>query len=1375
MEDESMLVDVAPATMPDSRPLYRLISKTRRLLRASWVFTGLCLTIGLALGALVLTSLIDIAIPIWPTTRLEIPIWWGVTLTIPHIATALRVTALILVVAPAGWAFMVGVVGPLFRRLSAENVARRIEAHLPGIHNRLVSAIDLDSRQKRGPMSSVFYRKLLTEALDRIGCFRPHTALDTGSMKRAGLTAMGSILALVLLGILFHGSLSTAMARIFQPFADIPPASSVAYDVKPANADVLSKELVTFAAEVAHGQPHKLWLQVYAGKGNDRKLFDLSPDKNKPSLWTCTIDCDSLADGLKEGFKYRILGGGTWSPEYQIKVVERPEITGIRTFVHYPPYMSLPQRKETTTQDNKKVTGPEEAQVELEVQVRGQVATGELQVGQLGRTPIPVEDQSERIWFTKELPPGIMPDGAWNWETKQGQTFHTEPAAFGTHGHWFQNDPLGHKVEVGEALFVDAYIVPGQEPEAIMLQWHDGASWDHGAVWGADRIREGAAGTESKRLMGSLPAAGKWVRLKAPARELGLEDKVVRGMAFKLHGGQVYWKASGSMRIEKEGLLTERTFPMTLKEEGVWTGKFPLEIRRKLTDKALADLRKDNVPEGVLAKLKTLKDQEIERRQFEKDLARMLSKGEQELFQGLVMKHAAVVDQGLFRTELRSERGHANKNMDEIRYKVEIDQPPAFVQVLPGVNTTLTKPQPLPLSITVMDDYSLEDVSMIIQRGVGASLLETRVGNGEERHVLQQFEQPETTPRPLITYLKQSSQLRAGEEIRYAIEARDRKGQKTRTAFFTVKISDEPAAADKQLTEFEKSHDPFREKYLQLIGEQKKVQEKLEKMSGQYAELIAKREAFNKETLAGNLETKVDPKTGQKEPEPAPKLDPELAKKLAELQKELAALSKDEDKNAKTADQLNTELAKMTEQANQLQMLPRPIAEQMQQTQKTFEQMVAQAMKDMTAQTTQAADPKQGLPDLKGMKDKADRVGKEMEGIKNRLDALAKARQEMRDELAKALRDLQKQLLNEVGGLTERELKDLQDYLAKLREDMKILQQRQQNLADKTDKADANDVAKTEKNQMDLDKDLEKLLADARKVLAAKKRKPRGDDPEFPEAPYTPDGKEVKVPPKEKDTDEPLPGQKDKKNPMNGDKTGDPMKKDDLDKEEPLFMPNLGGEKPVLDKRFDKKDRPVKPKPGDKDNPNDPDARKADLQDKQNQRMQDLDSAMKSLGSDQDTLGKMMDALQQAMKGNKGQKGKPQEGKPQPGEPNEADSAMDQLAQMLQSPKMQQAMAMAQRMRQGQPGQPGQQSQPGQPQPNSGTTGNLQGGPVANNPLQGDLSKFDPATRAVLLKLPPRLREEIRQGMEEKGPEAYKAFIEDYFNRLTKIKEPGKP
>src|ERR1700730_2523481 len=132
-----MAMDRSPRALPDINPIYRLIYKTRLLLRSSWVATGFGLTLGLLLGVLVAVVLLDLLVPLWP---------------------AFRLVALVLVVVPSAWGFFVGVVRPLFRRLGPGKVAQRIEEKIPGIHNRLVSCIDLDAGKDHDKYSPAFYR-----------------------------------------------------------------------------------------------------------------------------------------------------------------------------------------------------------------------------------------------------------------------------------------------------------------------------------------------------------------------------------------------------------------------------------------------------------------------------------------------------------------------------------------------------------------------------------------------------------------------------------------------------------------------------------------------------------------------------------------------------------------------------------------------------------------------------------------------------------------------------------------------------------------------------------------------------------------------------------------------------------------------------------------------------------------------------------------------------------------------------------------------------------------------------------------------------------------------------------------------------------------
>ena len=51
--------------------------------------------------------------------------------------------------------------------------------------------------------------------------------------------------------------------------------------------------------------------------------------------------------------------------------------------------------------------------------------------------------------------------------------------------------------------------------------------------------------------------------------------------------------------------------------------------------------------------------------------------------------------------------------------------------------------------------------------------------------------------------------------------------------------------------------------------------------------------------------------------------------------------------------------------------------------------------------------------------------------------------------------------------------------------------------------------------------------------------------------------------------------------------------------------------------------------------------------------------------------------------------------------------------------------------------------------------------------------KLDVATRRVILKMQPKEREELLQGLREEGPKAYRGFIRDYFKKLSRARAKG--
>src|SRR4051794_8096277 len=205
-----MPADVNSPPLPDSRPLHRLVGRTRALLRTSWVATGLGITLGLLLTTLAVLAVIDLFMPLAPVT---LPF---VDVVVP-LDPIFRCVALLLVVVPSALALYPGVPRPLLRRLAPNQVARRIEKHLPGVHNRLVTAIDLEN--KADAVSPVFLRRLLGEALERIKSFRPATILDSVSLRRSAICVAVAAAVSLTAWALFADRLPTALARIFMPFA----------------------------------------------------------------------------------------------------------------------------------------------------------------------------------------------------------------------------------------------------------------------------------------------------------------------------------------------------------------------------------------------------------------------------------------------------------------------------------------------------------------------------------------------------------------------------------------------------------------------------------------------------------------------------------------------------------------------------------------------------------------------------------------------------------------------------------------------------------------------------------------------------------------------------------------------------------------------------------------------------------------------------------------------------------------------------------------------------------------------------------------------------------------------------------------------------
>jgi len=110
-------------------------------------------------------------------------------------------------------------------------------------------------------------------------------------------------------------------------------------------------------------------------------------------------------------------------------------------------------------------------------------------------------------------------------------------------------------VTKGDKLFAYVYLDPTNMPKSIMVQFHT-TDWMYRLNWGDENaIGFGEKGTETKKLMGKLPEAGKWVRLEVDTADLKMKHGLrINGIALTQFGGTVYWDKVGviSKLVQKD-------------------------------------------------------------------------------------------------------------------------------------------------------------------------------------------------------------------------------------------------------------------------------------------------------------------------------------------------------------------------------------------------------------------------------------------------------------------------------------------------------------------------------------------------------------------------------------------------------------------------------------------------------------------------------------------------------------------------------------------------------------------------------------------------------------------------------------------------------
>ncbi len=539
-----------------------VVARVRLRMVAVALAAGLLLAVAAAIAWVVAGVLLDLAAPLSVPLRVAaVCTWWAV-------------------VAAAGAAF---VLLPAVRRPLLDTVSLRIEKALGGIHNRLLTVVDLARGGHAGrTLEPDMVERLLAQTQAQLSGFRPARVVRWQALARNAALAAGAAAMVAALWLALGERLTITLDRFLRPTADIPPATWLQLR-SPGDIETLEGEPLDIEGRVVRSSVEDV----------DLVIFDAAGQPHRHPMRSTTADTFIAAiDGLEHAATYRLEGGGTWTKTHAITLLHRPEITGLTRRTRLPDYMRI-DTPLPVADDARRIEAPETSKVEFVAEVSADAVDGSLQLTERTLETRDVERFDERVWFEDDLPRDAVSETPWKWTTTH--------AAGGLRSFTFGFDgrPFGMKTRL-EPLVLPQDLLP-QRSVMLMARLEPADPPTHLAmlleqekirlelVWGDADAVPPAKGV-LRVVAGPLPPPGEWVRLMAPLTSLPqLVGRPVTGVAFSVDRGRLQldrpgWVDRSTQSVQQPVDRPVGEFPVRRSEAhsaGVvsqtWIGSVPVE------------------------------------------------------------------------------------------------------------------------------------------------------------------------------------------------------------------------------------------------------------------------------------------------------------------------------------------------------------------------------------------------------------------------------------------------------------------------------------------------------------------------------------------------------------------------------------------------------------------------------------------------------------------------------------------------------------------------------------------------------------------------------------------------------------------------------
>ncbi len=299
-----------------------------RLRRLDWRVRGLAALHGMGLLCVVMGCGV--------ATGLFVDWMWGVGM-------ATRTTLLVSMIAASVITLLWSVIGPLFRRISAAELAAIVDTAFPELGERVEAAVELSDPERpeahRG--SSVMRAKLMEETVRRTNTVDFADAAESSNAWRwLGIGGLTLLLLLAPLGLSREGY-GLLLTRFFTPWKNVERATNLYLVIENGERTVARGSDVTISAEPRWRMtemtlPEYAWLHWRnSDDETDSRRMDFDVEAN---AYRATLP------HVFTSFDYEVSAGSARTRTFHIDVVEAPSIERLIIEVEPPAYTGRPAR-----------------------------------------------------------------------------------------------------------------------------------------------------------------------------------------------------------------------------------------------------------------------------------------------------------------------------------------------------------------------------------------------------------------------------------------------------------------------------------------------------------------------------------------------------------------------------------------------------------------------------------------------------------------------------------------------------------------------------------------------------------------------------------------------------------------------------------------------------------------------------------------------------------------------------------------------------------------------------------------------------------------------------------------------------------------------